>query len=103
LFPFEVRIGNLLNQLKVERSVSRRREMFSEIQHLWTENIYRIGTYKMRAGWGVSKRIKNIPEDCPPKLYEYFETNCLPFQAWVPKDEQLPEQFPDLIPTYRKK
>lgn len=103
LLPFEIRIRDLSTQLKTETSIAKIREMFSEIQHLWTENIYRIGTYKMRAGWGVSKRIKNIPENCPPKLYEYFETNCLPFQAWVPKEEQLPEQFPDLIPTYRKK
>jgi len=102
LLPFEVRIRDLLNQLRTETSASRRKEMFSEIQHLWTKNLYTIGIYKMRQGWGIAKRFKNIPENCPVRVYQYFWTNVIPQQVWVPKELQLPQQFPDLIPTYKK-
>ena len=94
---------DLINSLKTERSASKIREAFSEIQHLWTENLYTIGLYKMQVGNAVSKRLKNIPPGCPPYMYEWFDVAQSAWQLWVPKNEQTPELLPGVIPTYEKK
>ena len=103
LFPFELRLRDLINSLKTERSASKIREAFSEIQHLWTENLYTIGLCKMQTGNAVSKRLKNIPPGCPPYMYEWFDVAQSAWQLWVPKNEQTPELLPGVIPTYEKK
>lgn len=102
LLPFEVQIKNLLEEVKTEPSMKRRSEIFSEVNHLWTKNLYTIGTYEVRMGLGVAKRFNNIPEGVPPHVFEYFETGCLPYQVWTPEEEQRKEMFPGLIPSYKE-
>lgn len=100
LLPFEIRIQELLQQMKIEVSPEKRKEAFSEIQYLWTKNLYNIGIYEEKHGWAVAKRFKNVPENAPVYMYKWFAFNSLPQHWWVPKDKQLPEMAPGLIPTY---
>ncbi|MBA7616626.1 Periplasmic alpha-galactoside-binding protein [subsurface metagenome] len=103
LFPFEARLRDLINSLKTERSGSKVRETFSEIQHLWTENVYTIGLYKMQVGNAIAKRLRNVPPGTPPYMYEWFDVAQCAWQLWVPKEEQKPEILPGVIPTYEEK
>jgi len=100
LLPFEARLRDLINSLKTETSGSKVRKAFSEIQHLWTENLYTIGGYKMQTGNAVAKRLKNLRPGTPPYMYEWFDVAQSAWQLWVPKDKQTPELLPGVIPTY---
>jgi len=103
LFPFEARLRDLINSLKTETSGSKVRETFSEIQHLWTENVYKIGLYKMQVGNAIANRLRNVPPGTPPYMYEWFDVAQCAWQLWVPKEEQKPEILPGVIPTYEEK
>lgn len=102
LLPFEEKIKELLEEVKTETSASRRAEIFSEIQALWTKNLYTVGVIEARRGTGINKRIRNLPPNCPSRLHQWWWTNAMPEQLWVPEDEQLKEFMPDVIPEYKK-
>ncbi len=103
LLPFEQRIAELLENLKYERTFEGRQKMFSEIQKLWTENLYTIGILEGIFNTGITKRFKNIAEGVPARLHQWFHANALQEQVWVPKDQQIPEYLPGVVVTYPKK
>ena len=100
--PFEHRIAELLEKLKFERNATNRQKMFSEIQRLWTENLYTIGILEGIYNTGITKRFKNIPEGVPARLHQWFHANVMQEQVWTPKEQQLPEYLPGVVVTYKK-
>jgi len=102
LLPFEVRISELLEKLKFEKTYEGRQKMFSEIQRLWTENLYTIGIIEGIFNTGITKRFKNVPEGVPARLHQWFHANVLQEQVWTPKEQQLPEHLPGLVVLYKK-
>ncbi|MGQ9630022.1 MAG: ABC transporter substrate-binding protein [bacterium] len=102
LLPFEVRIAELLENLKYERTAEGRQRMFSEIQRLWTENLYTIGILEGIYNTGITKRFKNVPEGVPARLHQWFHANVMQEQVWTPKDQQIPEYLPGVVVTYKK-
>lgn len=102
LLPFESRIKDLLEQVKTEVSAEQRRKIFSQVQKLWTENLYTIGVYQQRFPWAVAKRFKNVPKNCPAYFIQWNWINAIYQQLWVSKEDQLPELVPGVIPTYEK-
>ncbi len=102
LLPFEVRIAELLKNLKFEKSHEARQKAFSEIQRLWTENLYTIGHIEGIFNTGITRRFNNVPEGVPARLHQWFHANVMQEQVWTPKDQQLPEHLPGLVVTYEK-
>jgi peptide/nickel transport system substrate-binding protein len=102
LLPFEARIAELLEKLKSERTVEGRQKMFSEIQRLWTENLYTVGIVEGIYSTGITKRFKNVPDGVPARLHQWFHANVMQEQVWTPKEQQLPEHLPGFVVTYKK-
>jgi len=99
LMPFEEEIRDLLKSTATMTSPAERREALEKVLHLYTENLYTVGIYQARRGLGIAKRFKNIPDDTPTRLYQWFPTGT-PIQTfWTPAEDQKKTQFQDLIPT----
>lgn len=102
LLPFEKRIIELLEALKYQRTYEERQKSFSEIQRLWTSNLYTIGLIEGIYNTGITKRFRNIPPGVPARLNEWFHSNVMQEQVWTPKELQLPEFLPGVIVKYTK-
>jgi len=98
LLPFEQKIADLLQELRLTRTAEERTNILHEIERLYTENVYTIGLYQLRQGLAINNRFKNIPSDLPPYLYDYM-VNGMPIQIiWVAEEDQYDELFIDEIP-----
>uniref|UniRef100_A0A7V4TKF1 ABC transporter substrate-binding protein n=1 Tax=Candidatus Caldatribacterium saccharofermentans TaxID=1454753 RepID=A0A7V4TKF1_9BACT len=102
LLPFEARMIEIVEALKYEVSYEKRKELFSELQKLWTENLYTIGVIEGIYNTAITKRFKNIPIGVPARLHQWFHLNVMQEQVWTPKEEQLPEFLPGVIVKYSK-
>jgi peptide/nickel transport system substrate-binding protein len=98
LMPFEEEMAALFDEAKFTADANRRKEIFTEILRLSTENIYTIGVYEARRGLGMHKRVQNVADDMPTYLYEWGLSYTYDY-VWTPADQQFPVRFTDLIPT----
>ena len=102
LLPFEKRIAEIIEALKYERDHDKRQKLFSELQNLWTKNVYTVGIIEGIYNTAITKRFKNIPVGVPARFHQWFHSNVMQEQVWVPKDQQLPEFLPGVIVKYKK-
>lgn len=100
LLPFEKRIEEIIEALKYEIDHDKRQELFSELQNLWTENLYTVGIIEGIYNTAITKRFKNIPVGVPARFHQWFHSNVMQEQVWVPKDQQLLEFLPGVIVKY---
>ncbi len=103
LLPFEGRMMEIVEALKYERTREGRQKLFSELQRLWTENLYTVGIIEGIYNTAITKRFRNIPIGVPARLHQWFHLNVMQEQVWVPKEEQLKEFLPGVIVKYEKK
>jgi len=102
LLPFERRMVEIVEALKFEPSREKRQKLFSELQKLWTSNLYTIGIIEGIYNTGITKRFKNIPDGIPARYHQWFHANVMQEQVWTPKELQLPEFLPGVIVKYTK-
>jgi len=100
LLPFEERMAEIAEALKYERTREGRQELFSELQNLWTENLYTIGVIEGIYNTGITKRFRNIPIGVPARFHQWFHLNVMQEQVWTPEEEQLPEFLPGVVVKY---
>jgi len=103
LLPFEERMVEIVEALKYERTREGRQELFSELQKLWTENLYTIGVIEGIYNTGITKRFRNIPIGVPARFHQWFHLNVMQEQVWTPEEEQLPEFLPGVVVRHEEK
>jgi peptide/nickel transport system substrate-binding protein len=102
LLDFEKQLVDIVNQFCVEPDSNKRAELMKQYEHIYTENLYVVGTVIGRYGLALAKRFKNVPVGAPPFYYQWTWGNVQPDQIWVAPEDQLPETLPETIPVYNK-
>lgn len=100
LMGFETDIEELLAQAAVTPSPELRKELFTEILKLATENEYYIGLYQFGYATGIGKRLMNIQPDVVAASGSNYLPNNIPIhQIWTPEDKQIEPWFINLVPV----
>jgi len=102
LEPFEEDLVRIVNELAQEPDSAKRKELVSEYNHIFTQNVYNVGVVVGRYGLALAKRFENVPGGTPTFLYQWTWANIQPDQVWVAPADQLSQIRPDVIPTYSK-
>jgi peptide/nickel transport system substrate-binding protein len=100
LRPFEEELNKLVQQYCVERDPVKRKELISQYNHIFTENVYNLGIFVGRYGLALAKRFQNVTPGTPAFLYDWVEYSLMPEQVWSPADQQIEEVRPNTIPVY---
>jgi peptide/nickel transport system substrate-binding protein len=88
LLPFEKALRDLGEELTTTVGFEKQYELMSEIQKIFTENVYLIGLLHRSRPHAVAKRFRNVH----PSNYKVIvddRQQSLPFAMWIPKDLQL--------------
>ena len=102
LMPFEKDLVDIVNKYKSTFDTAARKDLMTQYNKIFTENVYMMGVFVGRYGLGTAKRVKNIADGTPVFMYTWVEDAILLDQLWTPKDQQLPENRPDTIAVYPK-
>lgn len=102
LQPFEEELVKIVNEYRVTFDADKRKELMSDYNKIWTENVYDLGVFVSRYGLGLAKRSKNIPSGTPAFMYTWVEDAILLDTIWTPVEDQLEQNRPDTIPVYEK-
>jgi peptide/nickel transport system substrate-binding protein len=102
LLPFEQDLIDIVNQYRLTYDAAGRRELMSQYNHIFTENVYDLGVFVGRYGLGLSTRVQNVPDGTPVFMYTWVEDAILLDTLWTPVDQQLAEIRPDTIPVYNQ-
>ena len=89
-----------MTSVRTEPDPKKRAETFREYNKIFTENVYNIGISTVPPALLMNKRFRNVPPGTPVLLYQWSEDNVMRERLWVPKDQQLQELLPGVIPTY---
>ena len=100
LQPFEEELIDLVNQYCAEQDSAVRKEIISEYNRIFTENVYALGLWVGRHGLALAKRFQNVPSGTPVFMYQWVEDNYLGEAIWTPTDEQQEQVRPNTIPVY---
>ena len=102
LLDFEQSLIDIANKYRATFDAVGRRQLMSQYNKIFTENVYQLGIFVGRYGLGLTKRMKNVPPGTPVFMYEWVEDAILLDQLWSPADQQLKENRPDTLPVYPK-
>ncbi len=102
LQPFEQQLVDIVDKYRSTFDPAARKDLMSQYNKIYTENVYDMGVFVGRYGLGLAKRVKNVPSGTPAFMYTWVEDAILLDTLWTPKDQQLPENRPDTIPVYKK-
>jgi peptide/nickel transport system substrate-binding protein len=92
---------DIVTQYRATFDAATRKQLLSQYNQLFTENVYQLGVFVGRYGLGLTKRMKNVPPGTPVFMYEWVEDSVLLDQLWSPPDQQLKENRPDTIPDFK--
>jgi peptide/nickel transport system substrate-binding protein len=101
LMDFEQSLIDIINKYSLTFDAATRKQLVTQYNQIFTENVYQLGIFVGRYGLGVSKRVKNIPPGTPVFDYEWVEDSVLLDQLWTPADQQLKENRPNTLPVYK--
>ncbi len=101
ILPFEQQLVDIVNTYKGTYDVAGRKELMTEYNHIFTENVYQMGVFVSRHGLGTAKRVNNVADGTPVFMYQWVEDAILLDALWTPLDQQLPQNRPDTIPLYK--
>lgn len=99
LLPFEKRIREIMLESRTSTDLKRRKEIFTEVLKLYTENVYSIGLYEARRGLAIHNRLRNVQPDVPIFLYNWNLSNFPVQIIWVRPEDQFEELYQQYIPT----
>lgn len=100
LLDFEVEMVDLINQFCLEPDFDARKDLISQYNALYTENLYTVGLIASRFGLALAKRFENIPAGTPPFFFEWTWSNVMGEQVWVAEENRLEEVLPGVIPVH---
>jgi len=101
LLDFEKQLVDIMQKYRSTFDAAARKDLMSQYNNIFTQNVYNLGAFVGRYGLGLAKRMKNIPDGTPAFMYEWMEDAILLDQLWSPADQQLPQNRPDTIPVYK--
>jgi peptide/nickel transport system substrate-binding protein len=101
LLDFEQSLIDIMTKFSQTFDAAARKQLITQYNKIFTENVYQLGVFIGRYGLGVSKRVKNIPPGTPVFDYEWVEDAVLLDQLWTPADQQLKENRPNTLPVYK--
>ena len=102
LMSFEKEMVTAVNAIQQSWDAGEISANASKIQQLWTDNVYTVGLVQAPAALLVNKRVKNAHPGVPVFMFEWAEDSLVRERLWVPKDQQLSELMPGVIPTYKR-
>jgi peptide/nickel transport system substrate-binding protein len=102
MLDFEPKLVDIMTQYRQTFDAATRKQLMTQYNQIFTENVYQLGVFVGRYGLGYTKRIKNTPPGTPVFMYEWVEDSVLLDQLWTPADQQLKENRPDTIAVYPK-
>ncbi len=100
LLPFEQGIADAYATFVGSNDAAEKVAAANEIQKLFTENAYVIGTVSMPAALLVNKRVRNAHPGTPVFMYEWAEDAVIRERLWTPADQQLDEILPGTVAEY---
>lgn len=100
MMDFEQSLVDIVQEYRSTFDAEGRRELMSQYNNIFTENVYNLGVFTGRYGLGVGKRFMNIPNGTPTFMYTWVEDAILLDTVWSPEDQHLAENRPDTIPVY---
>jgi peptide/nickel transport system substrate-binding protein len=100
LLDFEVELIDIVNQFCLEADFAVRKDLMSQYNHIFTENVYNVGVIVSRFGLALAERFENVPVGTPPFFYEWTWSNVMGEQVWVAPENQLDEVLPGVIAVY---
>ena len=100
LQPFEEELVKIVNQFSASSDPAERKQLMSQYNKIFTENLYNIGVFVGRYGENLTKRFKNVSPGLPAFLYDWTEGNIMLEQVWAPVEEQKPQVQPNTVPVY---
>jgi len=101
MMDFEPKLVDLVQKYRGTFDAAGRKDLMSQYNKIFTENVYDLGIFVGRYGLGIAKRSKNVPDGTPVFMYTWVEDAVLLDQLWTPVDQQLPQNRPDTIPVYK--
>ena len=102
LMPFELEMVDAVNAIQQSWDAAEITANAQKIQKIWTDNVYTVGLVQAPAALLVNKRVKNAHPGVPVFMFEWAEDSLVRERLWVPKDQQLSELMPGVIPTYKR-
>lgn len=100
LLDFEQSLIDIVNKYRTTFDPAQRKQLMSQYNNIFTQNVYNLGVFVGRYGLGTAKRVKNIPDGTPVFMYTWVEDAVLLDALWTPVDQQLPQNRPETIPVY---
>jgi peptide/nickel transport system substrate-binding protein len=102
VMDFEKQLVDIMTKYRSTFDAAGRKDLMTQYNKIFTENVYDLGVFVGRYGLGAAKRVKNIPDGMPVFLYQWVEDAVLLDQCWTPADQQMKQNRPDTIPVYKK-
>ena len=97
LMDFEGRLVEIMNEFRGATN-ERRKELMTEYQKLFTENVYSAGLVNYPGALIINKRFRNVPAGTPILSFQWAEDSALREQMYVPEEEQQDyELFPNTL------
>jgi peptide/nickel transport system substrate-binding protein len=102
LMDFEQSLIDIINKYRLTFDAATRKQLLTQYNQIFTQNVYQLGVFIGRYGLGYTKRVKNEPPGTPVFMYEWVEDAVLLDQLWTPVDQQLKQNRPNTIAVYPK-
>jgi len=101
---FEQRAIEIANEFCLATDFETEFALMSELNNLYTENVYNLGLIIGRYGLMMNKNFKNIPVGTPAFLYQWDANNYLMEQIWFEEqhrtDQGQVEIYPQTVPYH---
>ena len=98
LQTFEKEIVSILEKWRDGVEGDEAKQLMSQYQKLFTENVYQPGIVQYPTALLINKRIQNLADGMPVLAYQWAEDTVIREQFWVYQDDQLDELFPGRVP-----
>jgi len=102
--PFEQRAMEISNEFCLATDFDTEFALMSELNKLYTENVYNLGLIVGRYGLMLNKNFKNVPIGTPAFLYQWDANNYLMEQIWLEPehrtDQGQVEIYPETVPYH---
>jgi len=102
LMDFEKQLVDIVTKYRSTFDTAERKKLMYDYNNIFTKNVYDLGVIITRHGLGTAKRVKNIADGTPVFMYTWVEEAILLDTLWTPVDQQLKQNRPETIATYKK-
>ncbi len=101
LQEFEEQLVRIVSEFAQEPDSDVRRELMSQYNRIFTENVYNVGVVIGAYGLALAERFENVPVGSPAFLYQWTWANVQPDQIWVAPENQIEQLRPGTVPLYQ--